>query len=43
MKNRHYSPHSKMADLVSEHYNILLLIYRFDIPLGVGERTIKEI
>ena len=43
MKNRHYSSHSKMADLVSEHYNILLLIYRFDIPLGVGERTIKEI
>ena len=28
---------------MSDHYSILLLIYRFDIPLGVGERTIKEI
>lgn len=43
MRGRHYTPHSKMADLVGEHYNILLLIYRFDIPLGMGERTIKEI
>lgn len=31
-----------MADLVSDHFNILLLIYRFDIPLGMGEKTIRE-
>lgn len=42
-RSKHYSPHTKMADLVSDHYKILLLIYRFDIPLGTGEKTIKEI
>lgn len=43
IRSKHYSQHSKMADLVSDHYNILLLIYRFDIPLGMGEKSIKEI
>ncbi|MBR8712751.1 hemerythrin domain-containing protein [Porphyromonas levii] len=41
-RSKHYTPHTKMADLVSDHYKILLLIYRFDIPLGMGEKTIKE-
>lgn len=40
---RHYTPNSKMADLLSDHYSILLLIFRFDIPLGMGEKTIKEV
>lgn len=38
-----YSPNCKMADLISEHYRILLLIFRFEIPLGMGEKTIKEV
>lgn len=43
IRHRHYTPNSKMADLLSDHYNILLLIFRFDIPLGMGEQTIKEV
>mgnify|MGYP004498372113 CR=1 FL=1 len=43
MRYKHYSPHSKMADLVCDHYSILLLINRFGISLGMGEKTIKEI
>lgn len=42
-KNKHYTPNSKMADLLSDHYSIFLLIFRFDIPLGMGEKTIKEV
>lgn len=32
-----------MADLLTEHYNMLLLINRFDIPLGMGEKSIREV
>lgn len=32
-----------MADLLSDHYSIFLLIFRFDIPLGMGEKSIKEV
>ncbi len=42
-KIKHYTPNSKMADLLSDHYSIFLLIFRFDIPLGMGEKTIKEV
>ena len=42
-KIKHYTPNSKMADLLSDHYSIFLLIFRFEIPLGVGEKSIKEV
>lgn len=42
-KLKTYTPTSKMCDLISEHYNMLLLIFRFEIPLGVGEKTIREV
>lgn len=42
-KIKHYTPNSKMADLLSDHYSIFLLIFRFDIPLGMGEKSIKEV
>lgn len=32
-----------MAELISDYYSMLLLIFRFDIPLGVGEKTIREV
>lgn len=32
-----------MANLVSDYYSMFLLIFRFDIPLGVGEKTIREV
>lgn len=40
---KHYTANNKMADLISDHYQILLLIFRFDIPLGMGDKTIKEV
>lgn len=39
----HYSAHSRMADLLSEHYQIFSLISRLGIPLGMGDRTIREV
>lgn len=39
----HYTSHSKMADLLSEHYNIFSLISRLGIPLGMGDHTIQEV
>lgn len=39
----HYTPSSKMADLLCDHYCIFLLIFNFDIKLGVGEKTIREV
>lgn len=42
-RTKRYTPHSKMADLISDHYSMLLLIFRFDIPLGMGDKTIKEV
>lgn len=40
---RQCTGNSKMADLLSEHYRVLLLIFRFEIPLGMGDKTIKEV
>lgn len=40
---KQYTPNSKMADLLSDHYRILLLIFRFEIPLGMGDKTIREV
>lgn len=42
-RTKRYTPNSKMAELISDHYSMLLLIFRFDIPLGMGEKTIKEV
>lgn len=33
----------KMADLIESNYNVLLLLPRFGISLGVGERSVQEI
>lgn len=38
-----YTAHSRMADLLSEHYNIFSLISRLGIPLGMGDHTIREV
>ncbi|MDO5036631.1 MAG: hemerythrin domain-containing protein [Porphyromonas sp.] len=42
-KTRYYTPNSKMADLLSDHYCMLTFISRFNIPLGVEEKTIKDV
>ena len=43
MNIRRYNPNTKVSELLSENYSMLLLLFRFDIPLGVGEKSIREI
>ncbi len=38
-----YSAADRMSDLVSNNYRILLVMSRFGIRLGVGDRTIGEV
>lgn len=38
-----FDSQSKMSDLISEHYDLLLVITRFGIPLGVEDKTIAEV
>ncbi len=32
-----------MSDLICEHYDLLLVITRFGIPLGLGEKTVQDV
>lgn len=44
MKNRSkYRETDSMSDLISAHYNVLLVMSRFGIPLGFGDRSIGEV
>lgn len=38
-----YSANDRMSDLVSHNYRILLVMSRFGISLGVGDKTIGEV
>jgi len=38
-----YKEHSKMIDLVDENYRILLIMSRFGISLGFGDKNIGEV
>ena len=38
-----YSADTLMSDLICERYDLLLVITRFGIPLGVGDQTIREV
>lgn len=40
---RCFSAHDKLIELVEEDFNILPILSRFSIPLGVGNRTIEEV
>lgn len=40
---RIFSAHDKLIELVEEDFNILPILSRFSIPLGVGNRTIGEV
>ena len=33
----------KMADMVASNYDLILMLPRFGIPLGFGERSVKEV
>lgn len=39
----HYRADSLMSELICSHYDLLLVITRFGIPLGFGEQTIREV
>lgn len=41
-KNK-YTGSEKMSDLISDNYFLVLVLSRFDIPLGFGDMTIKEV
>lgn len=38
-----YKEIDKMSDLICNNYNLLQVISRFGLPLGVGDRTVKEV
>ncbi|MDY6121758.1 hemerythrin domain-containing protein [Porphyromonas loveana] len=41
--SRSFSVQTKMSDLICAHYDLLLVITRFGIHLGFGEKTIGEV
>ena len=43
MENMRYSAADRMSDLVTGNYRILLVMSRFGIRLGVGDRTIGQV
>lgn len=38
-----FTENHKLGDILSEHYQILLLLSRFGISLGVGDKTIRQV
>lgn len=41
--SRRFSPDDSVVDLIDEDYNLLPVLSRFSIPLGVGTKTIAEV
>ena len=41
--NNFYSPTSKMSNLISDNFKMLLVMSRFNIPLGFGESSIQQV
>ena len=39
----HYTSTDKMRDLIQHNNSLIMVLARFDIPLGFGERTVEEI
>ena len=38
-----YKPSDKMSDLVCENYQVLLIMSRFGIALGFGDKSIDQV
>lgn len=38
-----FSSRMKLADIISANHNIILLLPRFGIPLGFGEKSVREV
>lgn len=43
MHKTKYKESDKMSDLISDNYSMLLVMSRFGIPMGVGEKSIKDV
>lgn len=43
MSERFFSPNMKLADLIGTNHNIILLLPRFNIPLGFGDKSVREV
>ncbi|PVZ12758.1 hemerythrin domain-containing protein [Porphyromonas loveana] len=41
--HNHYSSNTKLSDLICENYDLLLVITRFGISLGFGDKSIREV
>ena len=39
----HFTPNMKLADLIAANHNVILLLQRFNIPLGFGEKSVREV
>lgn len=38
-----YTENQKLSDLICDNYSLLLVMSRFDIKLGFGDKTVKEV
>ena len=38
-----FTPRMKMGDLIAENYDLILMLPRFGIPLGFGDKSVKEV
>ncbi len=38
-----YSENNRLGDIISEHYQLLLVLSRFEIPLGFGDKTVQTV
>ena len=43
MKRTIFTGRMKMADMIASNYDLILMLPRFGIPLGFGEKTVKEV
>ena len=43
MKRTLFTGHMKMADMIATNYDLILMLPRFGIPLGFGDKSVKEV
>ena len=43
MKRTLFTGRMKMADMIASNYDLILMLPRFGIPLGFGEKSVKEV
>lgn len=43
MKRTIFTSRMKMADMIASNYDLILMLPRFGIPLGFGDKSIKEV